>query len=322
MAGVKIITTGGTIASLPHENGDVTAALQGQAFARRLGVDCTVDIQAAVTIGSFAFDYATLQRVASDVLQSLESPDVIGVVVTHGTDTMEETSFFLSLVISGTGKPVVLTGAQLDASHPASDGLRNLKDAICVAQSKEAAAWGPVVTFSGFVYAAREVRKVDTNAMEAFSSDGWGPVGRVDGDHVHVARRIRMNPTIPLAVPKPVALIRLGVGMTGQEIARMAQGYEGIVLQAFGRGNAHPSIAPVVESLVDYGVPVIITSRCLRGGVLPIYGGGGGRDLERAGAWFAGDLSGEKARVLLGLLLANGSSQAEMRAAIEAWSIP
>ncbi len=72
--GVKIITTGGAIASLPHENGNVTAALQGQAFARRLGVDCTVDIQAAVTIGSFAFDYVTLQRVASDVLQSLESP--------------------------------------------------------------------------------------------------------------------------------------------------------------------------------------------------------------------------------------------------------
>lgn len=322
MAGVRIITTGGTIASLPRENGDLTAALQGEALVRRLGVDCSVDIYSCVTIGSFAFDYDTLRQVAVDVLLAIQSPNVTGVVVTHGTDTLEETAFFLSLVAGGSNKPIVLTGAQLDASHPQSDGYRNLKDAICVATAKNANTLGVVVVFSGFVYSAREVRKVDTSAFEAFSSPGWGPVGRVDGERVYASRFIEERPVIPLATPQPVALIRLGIGMTGEELRGMVLGYRGIVIQAFGRGNAHPSIFPEVETFIRNGIPVVITSRCIRGAVMPLYGNGGGRDLERAGAWFAGDLSGEKARLLLGLLLANSYSCETMKESIEAWSTP
>jgi L-asparaginase len=322
MAIIQIVATGGTIASLPQANGDVTAAISGEHFLHRYGVAGEVQIHSSVTKGSFAFDYQTLHDVANDVLEIAGQPDVSGVVVTHGTDTMEETAFFLSMVAGGMAKPVVITGAQLDASHPTSDGTRNLADAIRVAQTPEAANWRAVVVFGGFIHSAREVRKVDTCALEAFDSPGYGAVGRVDEDRVLIARRLPEFPTLPLAIPEPVALIRLGVGMTGKEFRHMADGYRGVVVEAFGRGNGHPSLVPEVESLVKQGVPVVVTSRCLRGPVYPVYGGGGGRDLERAGAWFAGDLSGEKARLLLGLLLGNGFQSHEMAKIVSAYSTP
>ncbi|WAH36465.1 asparaginase [Alicyclobacillus dauci] len=302
---VQIITTGGTIASLPRENGDVIATLNGDEFIRRMGVNGNIEISESVKIGSFGFNYETLRDVALDVVNALSSPEVVGVVVTHGTDTMEETAFYLSITTSHIKKPVILTGAQLDASYMASDGANNLRDAICAAQVPALGEGGALISFAGFLYNAREVTKIDTTAIEAFESLNWGPIGRIDKDDVWISRRLSTKTSMKIAVPSSVALIRLAVGMTGEEVRKMAQGYPGVVLQAFGRGNAHPSVSDEVRRLVENGVPVIVTSRCMRGSVRPVYGNGGGKDLERAGAWFAGDLSGEKARVLLGLMISN-----------------
>ncbi len=315
---VHIITTGGTIASMPQANGDVTAVLKGDDLLRHQMSAEDIRIDNAITLGSFAFSYETLYEIALHVQAALADDAVEGIVITHGTDTLEETSFFLSLV-TNRSKPVVLTGAQLDASHPSSDGHRNLMDAFTIARSVEAAGWGPVVVFGGYIYAAREVRKVDTNGLEAFAAPGWGPIGRVDQDRVICARNVPTLPQFELAVPISVGLIRLVLGMTGDEVARIASGYRGVVLQAFGRGNAHPSVFPEVKRLVDSHIPVVITSRCISGAVAPVYGNGGGRDLERAGAWFAGDLSGEKARLLLGLLLTHGISFETVREHIRQW---
>lgn len=316
-----VITTGGTIASVPQENGDVVASLSGEQLLSRLGSVRDVTVRTFSTVGSFAFEYTTLFDLASLVRAALADPQIDGIVITHGTDTLEETAFFLSMVTERT-KPVVLTGAQLDASHPASDGIQNLNDAITIARCPESAAWGPVVVFASFIYTAREVQKVDTFGLEAFRSTNWGPVGRVDKERVIVGRYVREHPLLPLAIPKPVALIRLGVGMTGDEIGKMCNGYPGVVLQAFGRGNAHPSVASKVKELVEQGIPVILTSRCVQGTVAPIYGGGGGRDLVRAGAWLGGDLAGEKARLLLGLLLANDIPWDEAHEYVSKWAHP
>ncbi len=299
---IRIITTGGTIASMPQANGDVTASLKGYELLHDQINAANIQIDNAITLGSFAFSYETLYEIALHVRNALADDAIEGIVITHGTDTLEETSFFLSLV-TDRSKPIVLTGAQLDASHPSSDGHRNLMDAITIARSTETARWGPIVVFGGYIYSAKEVRKVDTNGLEAFAAPGWGPIGRVDQDRVICGRNIPNLVFFDPAIPAPVGLIRLCVGMTGQEVVRMADGYQGLVLQAFGRGNAHPSVFPEISQLVNNHIPVIITSRCMSGAVAPVYGNGGGRDLERAGAWFAGDLSGEKARLLLGLLL-------------------
>lgn len=318
MGHITVITTGGTIASIPQDNGDVNAVLSGADVLRGLR-EAAVFVEPCVTLGSYAFTFETLHTIAARVLSLMDSGSVDGIVITHGTDTMEETAFYLSLV-TPKRKPIVLTGAQFDASHPSSDGPRNLTDAICVARCPDAACLGPVVTFAGFIYSSREVTKLDTNAIQAFGSPGWGPVGRVDQRRVLLSRDVRERPTLPLAIPRPVILVRLAVGTTGDEVLKLAQGYEGVVLQAFGRGNAHPSVAHAVQELVSEGVPVIVTSRCNAGAVAPIYGNGGGRDLERSGAWFAGDLAGEKARILLGLMLANGLSQEQMLSFVNSYS--
>jgi len=111
---------------------------------------------------------------------------------------------------------------------------------------------------------------------------------------------LRARKVLPLALPVSIPLVRLVLGITGEEIRRFVDGRVGLVLQAMGRGNAPPGVADEVRRCVESGIPMVVTSRCIQGAVAPIYGGGGGKDLERAGAWFAGDLAGEKARLLLG----------------------
>lgn len=318
---VQVITTGGTIASLPDSTGDVSAQLSGNDLVERLGVTGHIKVKSSVMTGSYAFDYSTLFEVAIDVEEALLNPDVSGVVITHGTDTMEETAFYLSLVTRSCKKPTILTGAQLDASYTFSDGIKNLQDAIYAAKTSQLGKLGPLIVFAGFIYAARDVNKVDTHALEGFYSPNWGAVGRVDQQQVVISGHaggpiVEMKPIIPT----PVALIRLGIGMTGEELKSMVHGYPGVVIEAFGRGNSHLTIPDVVKTLVQNEIPVIITSRCMRGSVKPIYGKGGGTDLKRAGAWFAGDLSGVKARILLGVMLAHKMPWSEMKSVVDQMS--
>ncbi|WP_244897317.1 asparaginase [Marinococcus halophilus] len=317
MKHVKVIATGGTIASLPKNNEGVSASLSGKELIKKIGIEGDIEVKSSVTLGSYTFDYKTLYCIAVDVIEALKDPNVQGVVITHGTDTMEETAYYLSLVTSNYDKPIVLTGAQLDASHSFSDGAKNLSDAITVAKSEKSIGVGTCVVFGGFIYEARDVHKVDTNALEAFSSPGWGPIGRVDNQKLIFKRSINESIFIPLEVPAPVALVRLGIGLDGEEFKRLTNGYRGVVIQAFGRGNAHSTITEVVKELVSKDIPVIVTSRCIRGSVLPVYSNGGGIDLEKAGAWFAGDLAGEKVRLLLGLLIANKKSFNTMQNILE-----
>ena len=321
MGHVVVLATGGTIASIPREHGDYVASLGGTELVSRAGEVGTVRAETLFVKGSYAFTLDDLYEIAQAVGQYLHDPDTDGIVITQGTDTLEETSFYLALVLERR-KPVILTGAQLPASDPHSDGPRNLAQAITVARDPEAASWGPVVVFNGEIHAARDVRKVDTAALDAFKSPGWGPVGLVDRGQVIKVRTVRTRRVLPPTVPRPVGLVRLAVGMTGDDILQAAGGAAGVVLEAFGRGNGHPSVAEAVRQLVEAGVPVVVTSRCVQGFVAPVYGDGGGRDLERAGAWFAGDLAGEKARLLLGLLLAHGIRGEEAQAWLAEWAVP
>ncbi|WP_346207592.1 asparaginase domain-containing protein [Caldifermentibacillus hisashii] len=213
---VQIITTGGTIASFPNESGDVSVKLSGEQLVERLGIKENIKVTSSVTLGSYMFDYETLYQVAVDVIEALENKEVKGVVITHGTDTMEETAYYLSLVTSRYSKPIMLTGAQLDASYSYSDGMKNLQDVICAAKDSRLKDYGPLIVFAGFIHAARDVKKVDTSAIEGFDSPVWGPIGRVDNEQVVINRKVISQSFIHKpVVPTPVALIRLAIGMTG-----------------------------------------------------------------------------------------------------------
>jgi L-asparaginase len=244
--------------------------------------------------------------------------DIAGVVVTHGTDTMEETVYLIDRLLPLDAPPVVLTGAQRGASERDADGPRNLRDAIRVAGSPEARGRGAVICFAGEIHAAREVRKVHTAALNGFASPGYGPIGVADGERVAFHRRPDRRPPLPVPegpVPR-VDVIRLYAGADSVFLrASVAAGARAIVLEATGRGNANEQVIPGVREAVEAGVPVVVASRCVEGRVEPVYGRGGGKDLAEAGALFAGDLAGPKVRVLLQLSLGSGVPVEEALAA-------
>jgi L-asparaginase len=244
--------------------------------------------------------------------------DVDGIVVIHGTDTMEETAYLIGLVLPPGPVPVVLTGAQRSAAEVDADGPRNLRNAIRLAASPEARGVGTVICFDGEVHAVREGRKVHATALAAFASPGYGPVGHVSDEGVTLRRRPpeRAPLAIPDGPPPRVDLIRLYAGADDVFIrASIAAGARAIVLEGTGRGNGNRTILPAVREAVDAGIVVAVASRCLAGAVAPAYGAGGGADLAEAGCVFLGDLAGPKARVLLQLGLATGADVPSLLAA-------
>jgi L-asparaginase len=298
---VVVVSTGGTIAMRPEPGTGklVPATTLDELLESLEWPDAPpFELDDFVRVPSFDMHGALSLSLARRVLGH-QAP----VVVTHGTDTMEETVYLIDRLLADEALPVVLTGAQRAADESDRDGPRNLRDAIRVADSPAAHGRGSMIVFAGEIHAAREVRKVHTNAVRAFASPGYGPIGHVDGERVLFSRRPERRP--PLPVPEElvqVDLIRLHAGSDARFLrASVESGARAIVLEGTGRGNANDQVVEGVGEAVVAGVPVVVCSRCIAGRVEPIYGRGGGRDLADAGAVFAGDLAGPKARVLLQL---------------------
>jgi L-asparaginase len=316
---IVVIGTGGTISSRYDPSQDRFVASQELEKIAALLPDPTdlpgVEFQNFAKIPSFEMTIEVAHELVKYVSEIIDRPDVAGAVVAQGTDTMEETSFLADLLLPA-GKPVVFTGAQLPHDHPQTDGPRNIQDSIRAAASPDAVGLGVMVCFNGRLHAARDVTKVHTSALETFQSFDYGALGCVDQRQVVIFRR----PTLRLSLSadtldKRVELIEVGLGIDARSIdAALAAGADGIVVEAFGRGNATSDFGRGVARACTKGVPVVVTSRCPSGRVKALYGGGGGgRDLEDAGALFAGDLKGPKARILLIVALSNANSRGQLR---------
>jgi L-asparaginase len=315
LAKVVVLATGGTISS-KHDasRGSAVATANSADMLTALGRQAgglleqlTVETEQFCSVGSYLFDLPLAFSIAQRADALLADPDVAGIVVTQGTDTMEESVYMADLVVSS-DKPVVFTGAQYLADAPDADGPRNLANAVRLAAAPAARGLGAVIAFDGEVHAARDVTKLHSSRAGAFHSGEHGKLGEIDGEIVAIHRRPTLRETFqPAAVETRVELIRLSMGIDGRPIrSALEYGAKGIVLEAFGRGNATLDVVAAVGEAVAADVPVVITSRCPQGRVKPIYGNGGGRDLEGAGALFAGDLQGAKARILLAVLLGAG----------------
>jgi L-asparaginase len=308
---VVLISTGGTIASrYDSAQGRVVASQSGDDLIAMLpGADALamLEVDSYATIPSFDMSAQFAFRMATHVNETLARSDVDGVVVTHGTDTMEETCYLTDLLLRG-DRPAVFTGAQRTHDDPHPDGPRNILSALRTAAAPAARGLGAVLCFNDRIHVARDVTKVHASAVETFQSYGPGAVGVVDGDHVVIHRRPCLRRTFEIAdLEDRVDLVRLFLGVDTRLIdAVIDTGIKGLVIEAFGRGNGPSAFTPAVRRAVDAGVTVVVTSRCPAGRVEPIYGGGGGgRDLKYAGAIFAGDLKGPKARILLMVLLSD-----------------
>ncbi|TCM38660.1 asparaginase [Kribbella sp. VKM Ac-2568] len=308
---VRILTTGGTIASAAGVGGAVSVAVGGGALVVGMAeLPEPVSVRELVCRHSFSFTVADLLELVTQILDEAGRHD--RVVVTHGTDTMEETAYLLDLLTPGDRQaPVVLTGAQRHAGEADSDGPRNLADAVQVAASPAARGLGPLVVMAGRIHAARQAVKVQTLAPDAFASYNGGPVGEVRRGVV----RFWSRPIRPLgfalgdlqSLPR-VDVVPSYVGADGVQLAACrAAGARGVVLEALGAGNPTPGLLEEVVATTAAGIPVLVTSRCASGPTAAIYGSGGGAALVQAGAVMAGPVPTSKARILLATALAASS---------------
>jgi L-asparaginase len=265
-----------------------------------------VAVEQFCNVNSFRFDLEIAFRIARRAAELLSEPDVSGVVVAQGTDTMEESVYMADLVVASE-KPVVFTGAQRHAGEADSDGPRNLAQSIRVAAAAEARGLGAMVVFEGELHAARDVTKLHATRVGTFWSGEHGKLGEVDGERVVVQRRPASRRSFAVDRIEPrIDLVRLVMGSDARFIrCAVETGARGLVVEAFGRGNANHDVNAGIREAVEKGIPVVVTSRCPQGRVLPVYGDGGGKDVAAAGGIFAGDLSGLKARVLLSVLLSS-----------------
>lgn len=295
-----MITTGGTAASRTTDDGAVPVLTGADLIPAELG-EIAVRAVDLMTLDSSAMLVRHQVAVAVAISDALDEEDVDGVVVTHGTDTLEETAFLVD-VFKDDPRPVVFTGAQYPADHPLSDGPANIAAAVALAADPANRGNGVQVALGGRVLPARGVFKVSTTAAEAF-------------DTVHDdLPRPRVSTEIPTAVPARVDLLALYPGVSpGLIAAAVAQRAAGIVLSATGSGNTHPDITAEVALATRRNVPVVVSTRVPYGEVEATYGGGGGGvDLARAGAIISPWLRAPQVRMALIALLTSGASKSEI----------
>jgi L-asparaginase len=238
--------------------------------------------------------------------ESLDNPEIDGVVITHGTDTLEESAYFLDLFLN-TKKPVVFTGSMRNFSELGFDGLSNLVSSILVAAADASIGMGVLIVMNDEINSAVEVTKSHTLALDTFKSLEFGPIGIVEQDNVLYYRethyrRLNMQPK---NIQSAVEIVKAYSGASSLILNLLIDnGVKGIVLEALGRGNVPPMMIQGITRAIQNNIPVILTSRCPKGRVLDSYGYvGGGNHLRQLGVIFTENLNSQKARIRLMLAL-------------------
>ena len=317
---VKLIATGGTIAMKidPVKNAPVPA-ISGEdlvATVPEIAKVAKIEVLNLANVPSDYMDPVLWVALQKAVVEALARPEVAGVIVSHGTDTLEETAYFLDLTVSS-DKPIVLIGAQRNASEKDFDGPRNLLNAARICVSPDARGKGAMIALNNQINAAREVTKTHTSDVETFKSGDFGFLGNVDNDRVLFYRAPLRRQHVPLTQDKLpyVEIVAMYGGADGAMIrAAVAAGAKAIVVQGLGWGNMNIPMYEAVQEAIAKKVVVIVSTRVQNGRVLPVYGfKGGGKTLKDAGAVMADNLSPQKARILGMLVLQKTSDATELQ---------
>ncbi|MGA2968821.1 MAG: asparaginase [Acidimicrobiales bacterium] len=315
---------GGTIASLPtevHSDG-VVPSIEASVLVHSLaGLEKIAHVESRTLrqMPSASFSFNDLIYVAGEI-DAAVADGVDGVVVTQGTDNIEETSFVFDLLVPGP-RPVVVTGAMRNPSLEGADGPANIRAAVSVAASPLVRGLGALVVMNDEIHAARFVRKMHASSLSAFASPLTGPLGAVIEGHVHLFTSVKgLSLQRPLDDVPPVALVRCALGDDGRLVSALpALGYRGLVIEGFGGGHVPMSMVEPLAQLAD-SMPVVLASRTGAGAVLKsTYGFAGSEiDLVKRGLIAAGALDGLKARVALALALASTNDRAEVESRFHA----
>jgi L-asparaginase len=319
---IVLLFTGGTI-SMRHDPavGGAVPALAGRdilSLVPQLSELAELDVD---DFGAFPGPHMTTERMwelRNRIAKHTARRDVEGVVITHGTDSLEESAYLVARSLASE-KPIVFTGAMRTSSDLGWDGPANLGAAVRVAASAEANGFGVLVVMGDRIFAGLDVTKAHTSMLDAFESPGLGPLGVVDDGRV-VFRRAIPDPCQVVdvrALGGPVDIVYAYAGADSRLLDAARKEGQGVVVAAMGRGNVPPAMVPGIERWLGEEKPVVVASRALRGRVGRTYGYyGGGRRLHDLGVIFAGSRRPQQARIDLMLALGAGAGM-DVRAFFE-----
>ena len=318
-----LIATGGTISMRedPSRGGAVPRLSGSEILAtvpgwERVG---TVEVR---EFGRYPGPHMTISRMweLRGAILGAIADGAEGVVVTHGTDTIEETAYLLDRSLPPQ-IPVVVTGAMRSSSELSWDGPANLMSSLRVAAAPESRGRGTMVVLDDRIVQGAEVVKTHTEEFGTFQSPNWGPLGLVDEGRALFYRESRRKPILAPEHPaSPVDLIKMVAGADSRLLdASLSSGAHGVVLEALGRGNVPPEVVPGIRRWIEARRPVVVTSRSARGRVLDTYAyPGGGHELREMGVIFGDHLTGPQGRIELMLALgATGPDPGRLRETIE-----
>lgn len=307
---ISLITTGGTIASKKTKDGMLSSgALSGEELASlcKLPEDIEIKLIDFLQVPSMHMDFHSMLKLKNTIIAELNDQSVSGIVVTHGTDSLEETAYFLDISVNDE-RPIVVTGSQRSPQEVGTDVYSNLRNSILAAAHPLLESAGTVIVFNERIYSAKYVKKVHASNLQGFESFGYGYLGIIDNDVVSIYQKPlhREVYNIRNVIPR-VDIIKCHTGADGTFIeASLKAGAKGIVLEGVGRGQVTPGMIPSIQQAIHTGVTVVMTTSAEEGKVYPAYDyEGSAFDLKERGVILGSDYDSKKARIKLAVLLAS-----------------
>ncbi|KAF1303903.1 asparaginase [Enterococcus sp. JM9B] len=303
MTRILILHTGGTIAMKENTlTGKVSPDVVNPLMDAKIDLPDTAEV-----IVEDIFNLPSPHIQPSHMLQLKERiqlaklAGIDAVVITHGTDTLEETAFFLDTTI-GNLLPIIVTGAMRSSNELGSDGLYNFESAVRVALAPEAIGKGVLVVMNDEIHSARYVTKTHTTNVATFRTPTLGPIGLVTKNRIIFLQELL--PTVHWDVDTVegiIPIVKAYAGMDGELFEALAQNQiDGLVIEALGAGNLPPQTLPPLQKLLEQNIPIVLVSRCFNGIAEPVYDyEGGGKDLQERGIIFCSGINSQKARLKL-----------------------
>ncbi|HEL1587036.1 TPA: asparaginase [Streptococcus suis] len=313
MKNILVLHTGGTISMQADEKGQVSSSQINPMTQVTSPLD---NIQVtSVDFLNLPSPHMTLEAMMALYQKiKLEAEQFDGFVITHGTDTLEETAYFLD-TMAIPQKPIVLTGAMRSSNELGSDGVYNYLTALRVAADDKSADKGVLVVMNDEIHAAKYVTKTHTTNVSTFQTPTHGPLGLVTKREILFFKTAEPRVRFDLnRVAGLVPIIKSYADMDPLLLESLAHtNIDGIVIEALGAGNLPPAVLPALDNLLDKGIPVVLVSRCFNGIAEPVYSyQGGGVDLENKGILFVKELNAQKARIKLLIALEAGLTGQEL----------
>lgn len=307
---VVLITTGGTIASTRNENNKLESGkLDGKAILAmcQLEEELSIELIDLFQVPSMHMTFEQLNTLNKTVHDALADPTVNGVVITHGTDSLEETAYFLELTTNDT-RPIIVTGSQKSPADIGTDVYANLRNSLLVASSEKATNIGVCVVFNEKILHSKYVKKVHSSSINGFGAIGYGMLGYIDNDEVVIYQKPTNREYYAIRESYPIVeMIYAYLGATSTLLDALEKvDVAGVVLIGAGRGQVTPDMTGAIDRLRQRGMQFVLTTSTEEGRVFPTYDYySSANNLKNSGVLMGGDFDPKKARIKLMLMLAN-----------------